>query len=137
MPRRFPLFLGLVSVLVGLVWVAPTTATAQSTIVAVADGKIKRPEIVLPNGTHKLVPAMSGGTISAATPIVSGLDDPNVRADNTADPGAAKAGVTIQSAGCSTRNPGQDVRVNQDCTFRRQAEELIKANPIDSRNLVA
>jgi hypothetical protein len=137
MHRRYVLFVGMVTALLSLVWVAPTTASAQSTIVQVAKGKIKRPAIVLPDGTRKLVPAISGGTLAAATPIASELDDPNVRADNAADPGGAKAGVTIQTAGCSNRGSGDNVRVNQDCTYRRQAEELIKANPVNSRNLIA
>jgi hypothetical protein len=137
MHRRYLLCLGVVTLLLGMVWAAPTPAAAQSTIVQVAKGKIKRPQIVLPDGTHKLVPGMSSGTIAAAGPIVTDLDETDVRADNTADPGGAKAGVTIQTAGCSNRGRDGNVRVNQDCSFRRQAEELIKANPIDSRNLIA
>ena len=30
-----------------------------------------------------------------------------------------------------------NVRVNQDCTFRGQAEEIIKFNPADPNNLIA
>ena len=46
-------------------------------------------------------------------------------------------GVAAQTLGCSNRNADGNVRVNQDCTFRRQAEEIIKVNPVDSSNLVA
>jgi hypothetical protein len=137
MHRRHLLFLGLVTVLLGMVWAAPTTASAQSMLVQEATGKVRRPEMVLPDGTRKLVAGISSGTLAAAAPITSGLDDPNVRADNTADPGGAKAGVTVDTAGCADRGTGANVRVNQDCTFRRQAEELIKANPVNSRNLIA
>jgi hypothetical protein len=137
MHRRYLLFLVTASLLLGLVWVAPTTASAQNMIVQAANGKIKRPTMVLPNGVRKQAPGFSSGTLAAATPVASSLDDPNVRADNTADPGAAKAGVTIDTAGCADRGPGSNVRVNQDCSFRRQAEEIVKANPIDSRNLIA
>src|SRR5256885_8138476 len=126
MHRRYLLCVGLLSVLFRSVWAAPTPASAQGTIVQVAKGKIKRPAIVLPDGTRKLVPSMSSGTLAAAAPIATDLDDADVRADNTADPGAAKAGVTIQTAGCADRGRGANVRVNQDCSFRRQAEELIK-----------
>src|SRR5215469_2235911 len=136
MQRRHLVILGLVTVLLGMVWSGPTTASAQSMIVKVAQGKIPRPALVLPDGTRKLVPAISAGTVAAASfaATPSDLDDPNVRADNTADPGGVKAGVTV---GCSNRTSGGDTRVNQDCTFRRQAEEAIAVNPADQRNLVA
>ncbi len=137
MRRRFVLFLGMMSLLLGLVWAPPTTASAESTIVQVAKGKIKRPAIVLPDGTRKLAPAVSSGTIAAATPIAAEFEDADDRADNTADPGGERAGVTVQTAGCANRVSDGNVRVNQDCTFRRQAEELIKANPVSSRNLIA
>ena len=137
MHRRHLLILGLVTVLLGMVGAGPTTVMAQNTIVRVAEGKIPRPALVLPDGTRKLVPAMSGGTVATAAPVASDLDDSNVRADNTADPGGATAGVTIHTAGCANRNPDDNVRVNQDCTFRRQAEELIKVNPANPSNLVA
>jgi hypothetical protein len=46
--------------------------------------------------------------------------------------------VTNGSLGCRTRNAsGVNVRVNQDCTFRRQAEEIIKINPNDANNVIA
>lgn len=137
MHRRYLLFLGVVTMLLCVVWSVPTTASAQGTIAQVARGKIKRAEMVLPGGVRKLAPAISSGTLAAAGPVAAGLDDPNVRADNSADPGGARAGVTIGTAGCADRGPDPNVRVNQDCSFRRQAEELIKANPIDSRNLIA
>src|SRR5260370_34451043 len=115
MHRRYLLFLVTASLLLGLVWVAPTTASAQNVIVQAAKGKIKRPTMVLPNGVRKQAPGFSSGTLAAATPVVSGLDDPNGRADNTADPGAAKAGVTIHTAGCSDPGPGSNVRANPGC----------------------
>jgi hypothetical protein len=138
MQRRHVLVLGLVTMLLGMVWGGPTPVFAQSTVVKVAQGKIPRPFLELSDGTRKMVPAMSGGTVAAAAPVPSDLDDVNVRADAATDPGAAKAGVTIDTAGCGDRNSAhRNVRVNQDCTFRRQAEELIKVNPANTRNLVA
>jgi hypothetical protein len=35
------------------------------------------------------------------------------------------------------RNGKKNIRVNQDCSFRRQAEEAIQLNPLDERNMVA
>jgi hypothetical protein len=53
-----------------------------------------------------------------------------------ADPGAINP--TPNTVGCNNRNSGgKNVRVNQDCTFRRQAEELIKVNPTNPNNLIA
>jgi hypothetical protein len=54
-------------------------------------------------------------------------------------------GQTPGTLGCSQRDRGGgdedrgggNVRVNQDCTFRRQAEEDITYNPLDPSNLVA
>ncbi|HET9848746.1 MAG TPA: hypothetical protein VFR68_09365 [Candidatus Dormibacteraeota bacterium] len=60
---------------------------------------------------------------------------PNVSA---AGEGSRNAlGVSAQSLGCSDRNPDGNVRVNQDCTYRRQAEEIVKVNPVDSSNIIA
>jgi hypothetical protein len=39
--------------------------------------------------------------------------------------------------GCGERNGGQNVRVNQDCTYRRQAEEDITYNAADPTNILA
>jgi len=41
------------------------------------------------------------------------------------------------SLGCANRTSFGDVRVNQDCTLRRQAEEDIAFNPVDTQNLIA
>jgi hypothetical protein len=46
-------------------------------------------------------------------------------------------GISVGSLGCRERNHDRNVRVNQDCTYRRQAEEDIAYNPRDPRNLVA
>lgn len=49
-------------------------------------------------------------------------------------------GVRRETLGCSRVLTGarfQNIRVNQDCSFRRQAEEFIAINPTDPRNLVA
>jgi hypothetical protein len=48
-------------------------------------------------------------------------------------------GSTQGTQGCHNVIVGKttDVRVNQDCSFRRQAEETITVNPSDSKNLIA
>ena len=66
----------------------------------------------------------------------------------------AGLGISLGTYGCSRRlgnangdqsqgqgdqygNGRTNVRVNQDCTFRRQAEETIRYNPADPKNLLA
>jgi hypothetical protein len=45
-----------------------------------------------------------------------------------------------RTEGCQNKFQGHgmtNIRVNQDCSFRRQAEEAIQLNPLDERNFVA
>ncbi len=55
---------------------------------------------------------------------------------------ASSVGVrntSLNSLGCSNVFAGAfpNIRVNQDCTLRRQAEEAIAVNPLDASNLIA
>src|SRR5438067_4546215 len=78
----------------------------------------------------KHTPFLSSGTIQTA------LDELRAEsADVTTD--ADLIGMAPDTNGCSARNLGKNVRVNQDCSFRRQAEEDIVSNPGDPTNLVA
>src|SRR5467141_3149418 len=45
--------------------------------------------------------------------------------------------LSAGTIGCSGRDSNGNKRVNQDCTFRRQAEETITFNPLDANNLLA
>jgi len=45
-------------------------------------------------------------------------------------------GLSRGTNGCGARNNDGNVRVNQDCGFRGQAEEIIKFNPADPDNLI-
>lgn len=45
-------------------------------------------------------------------------------------------GITQDTLGCRHRNPDGNVRANQDCSYRRQAEEMIAYNPADPNNLL-
>ncbi|HEY3194917.1 MAG TPA: hypothetical protein VGK42_06740, partial [Candidatus Dormibacteraeota bacterium] len=72
---------------------------------------------------------ISGGALASAEQRLEG-------ADATSD--ADLVGQTPNSAiGCGTRNTNGNVRVNQDCSFRRQAETDITFNPADPTNLLA
>jgi hypothetical protein len=50
-----------------------------------------------------------------------------------------RTGVTRQTLGCTNTFPGAfpNVKVNQDCSFRRQAEEQVAINPVNPNNLIA
>ena len=52
-----------------------------------------------------------------------------------------RAGISSQKTqGCQNVFHGhgqKNTRVNQDCSFRRQAEEMIQINPLDEKNIIA
>jgi hypothetical protein len=98
-------------------------ALAASPLLLAAKGQLRAPMLTAKKGSHPL-PFFSAGTLDAALSVLHGSSD---------------VGVTGGTLGCSTRNAFDDGshRVNQDCTFRRQAEETIAANPVDGNNLIA
>jgi hypothetical protein len=82
-----------------------------------------------------VLPFLSAGTIEAAKAAL----EPDARdtAGDTGSPAASSGSPIKATLGCGQRNQGQNVRVNQDCTYRRQAEEQITYNPTDPNNLLA
>jgi hypothetical protein len=94
----------------------------------IASGKLHR-AVIHVNGVTKQLPFFSGGIVTSAQ-----------EASGTFAVARSRAGVpgaAVKSLGCSERNLGRNVRVNQDCTYRRQAENHIAFNPVDPNNLVA
>lgn len=112
-------------------------------------GKLRKPG---PGGVGTIVvtmPFLSNGTIAAAQEA-NGVSKAKSRlraADGAGGvlsvsgggSGASATGVGKHSLGCGGRDgKGKgNVRVNQDCTFRRQAETDIAYNPADPNNLLA
>jgi hypothetical protein len=94
----------------------------------IASGGLKPAVLHVAGGTKRL-PFLTGGRLAALEPA------PATAARSTAS--TSSRGFSIGSLGCRDRNRGRNVRVNQDCTYRRQAEESIAFNPQDPRNLVA
>jgi hypothetical protein len=82
----------------------------------------------------KSMPFLSSGTIIAARDEIR-MEEADAQDFNA----SFDLGQAEDTVGCSDRlgGPSQGIRVNQDCTFRRQAEEKIVFNPADRRNLVA
>jgi hypothetical protein len=58
------------------------------------------------------------------------------RAEAARQGGTSFTPPTANTLGCQ-RQLGAAVRVNQDCSYRRQAEEVVAINPTNSRNLIA
>lgn len=144
----------LVAVAVAL-GVGGTTAVGggdhSSWIASAVRGEVGRPSlaITLKNGSKatRRLPFVSNATLMAAqqaicdTTLVPRCDERVNAADvGSGDPSVdtGSAGVGPHTLGCAKRGArGRDVRVNQDCTYRRQAEEEIVYNPSNPSNLIA
>ena len=129
------------------------TAAPALTLSNIVAGDVSPPTLPVMSGDKvvgtKRLPFVSSGLLKAAAEqaaaaqvaadgAVSGADD-RLQAADGAIQAAPEANVTITpgTLGCRTRNNDGAVRVNQDCSFRRQAEEEITANPADPANLLA
>jgi hypothetical protein len=80
---------------------------------------------------------VSGGTVTTALEATGFFQR---RAGHNA--GKVPAVSSLGTQGCQNRftggGPGgPNIRVNQDCSLRRQAEEVVVANPTNPRNLIA
>jgi hypothetical protein len=113
---------------------------------AAALGKLKAPQFTVKtkSGTTfvKTLPFISDGTIAAEQEAlgVGSADERLQGADASGDiPDSqfSDIGGARVTLGCARRNSDGNVRVNQDCSFRRQAEEDITYNPADPSDLAA
>jgi hypothetical protein len=109
-----------------------------------ATGKLKPAELPVNfNRTGgpltKRLPFISHGTMVAAHEALSAAEMRAEGADGQDAGSFADIGQGNNTVGCSDRLGSHDnnIRVNQDCTFRRQAEEKIVFNPANPRNLLA
>ncbi len=133
--------LGVVGVLAGALSAATATAlpvaAKDSVLLKVAKDQLKMPVVQTANGPKNL-PAISGSLVEAAKSQLQAQQGAPARA-NTAgsENGNGSLAVSPTTLGCGQRNSDGNVRVNQDCTYRRQAEEIIKFNPADPSNLIA
>lgn len=132
MMRTRIVFVGLTAVVGMLVAVQGAVSKSQPVIPKlIASGQLKPAVIHLKNGQTKRLPFFSGGVLST-------IEQASTRQASASSRSAgALPGVSVDSLGCSDRAGREDVRVNQDCTYRRQAETNIAYNPRDPRNLVA
>jgi hypothetical protein len=86
----------------------------------------------------KRLPWVSSGTLAAAQDslVLGAADERLEAADAPPLVQLHPRGPTTHTLGC-VPGTGRNVRVNQDCSYRRQAETEIAANPRDASNLVA
>ncbi len=131
-------------VVAGVLLVAPGAARATPlTLRNAVSGTIGAATLpVIVDGRQvgvRRLPFLSAGLLSAAgRPGVSAVDERLEGADALVASTASKQdiGIAPGTLGCERRNPDGNVRVNQDCTFRRQAENDIAVNPADPGNLL-
>jgi hypothetical protein len=118
---------------------------ASSHVLAdVVTGKIKPAKITAQSApgvapvTRTLPFFSSGPLMAAATARRLGAERGNdEQTEENPSALSAVAGQARNTVGCSERTSKGNVRVNQDCTYRRQAEEKIVYNPADPDNLLA
>jgi hypothetical protein len=125
------------------------TATAQErskhVLHDVVTGKIKPAQITVrpaPDAAliTKTMPFFSSGTLKAAEiALRSGPDHADEALADGSGPNLAAAGgaQAPNTVGCGNRTSNGNVRVNQDCSYRRQAEEKIVYSPANPNNLLA
>ena len=119
----------------------PASGQQPRTLHDIVTGRLKPAEIKTlgENGgatVARRVPWVSSGTIAAAQDSAGvGAADERLEAADAPPLTQLPTGRGATSLGC-TRTNGDNVRVNQDCTFRRQAETEIAVNPRNDENLV-
>jgi hypothetical protein len=118
---------------------------SQHVLRDVVTGKIKPAQITVrptPDAAPitKTMPFFSSGTLKAAEiALRSGPDHADEALADGSGPNLAAAGgaQAPNTVGCGNRTSNSNVRVNQDCSYRRQAEEKIVYNPSNPTNLLA
>src|SRR5438477_651670 len=141
-PSALVVVLGLVAAFGGSQ--AASRGSHGPTAQQVAKGALKPPTITTTrNGktVTRTLPFVSGSTIQSvqdALKVQSGDErfegadaSPDIANSSFSDVGGGQA-----TLGCAKRDSKGNKRVNQDCSFRRQAEEDITYNPADPQNIV-
>ncbi len=134
--KRVVALLATLTLLGGLISVPTGASAEQSAVRAAASGKAAT---IQAGKVSRRAPTISPGTLAAARFVIDDLaEQREEEADAASDElSPAELGVSPETLGCRIRNTNGNVRVNQDCTFRRQAEESIEINPSDPTNLIA
>src|SRR2546428_219177 len=117
MGKRILACMALLGLVTALVVSIPITASAKdSSLKRAAKGELRSAKVGT-GSAQKDAPFFSAGILAAAAEAL----DNGERADNLSGAGTFAIGGT--TLGCGQRNTAANVRVNQDCTFRRQPEK--------------
>jgi hypothetical protein len=133
--RRTITLLGVLAVAAGALSATTSVlpaAAKDSLLKQVAKDELRIQTIHIGAGVRQ-VPAPSGGLVEAAKSALQSQGNGKANAQAA----AGSLAVAPTTLGCGQRNSDGNVRVNQDCTYRRQAEEIIRSNPADPKNLIA
>jgi hypothetical protein len=124
--------------------IASAQEKSKHVLVDAATGTIKPAKITVqaaPNAAPviKRMPFFSSGPLMAAAAALRLGTDRGDEAfgDEGPNDSSSAGGQVRNTIGCSNRTSNGNVRVNQDCTYRRQAEEKIVYNPANPNNLIA
>jgi hypothetical protein len=135
--------IGVLGLLAGVA-LLPGGAAAEkdSTVKRAAEGRLRPAVLITPAGVARTIPSLSGGTITVAAQSLASREAENARDDDDREesrggPSAAGLGISQGALGCGRRNTDGNTRVNQDCSFRRQAETTITYNPANPDTLLA
>lgn len=82
---------------------------------------------------HQWEQALSGGTMDTLLQAEGALT-PALGTSGHGGPNSATCGSNFAGGG---QGAAKNVRVNQDCSLRRQAEEVVAVNPTNNNNLIA
>jgi hypothetical protein len=117
---------------------SPSPARADGDVaMRAAKGTLRAP-IIKTNSVTRTAPALSPGVVIAAADELREEEADAASGDDRRLSVSAPVAGSSDTLGCSERHKGKaNARVNQDCSFRRQAEEGIAFNPTDRDNLVA
>jgi len=124
---------------------ASSTRVRGDVLQRAAQGKLKRPTLTTTTKSGKkvtrMLPFIAGSTIQSEKDAlrVQAEDERLEGADGSSgvpDSKFSDIGGSQDTFGCSKRNSDGNTRVNQDCSFRRQAEEDITYSPADRNTIV-
>ncbi|TMK82380.1 MAG: exo-alpha-sialidase [Actinobacteria bacterium] len=138
MRARYRLVLGsaLVPILVSAFLFAGQSPSTGSGIIK---NKVIAHQLAVELGNAKAYPHqahLSSGIMYAAGQATGVFD---ARAAQFKGAGPALGASTLNTQGCSlavAKGGRQNVKVNQDCSFRRQAEEVVAVNPTNPKNII-
>jgi hypothetical protein len=134
--------------LVVLCWMQPATrvdaAPGDPTILARTPGnRVLARALALARGGSRPAPyaqPLSAGPLHAVLEAFGALDRRAAAVALTPDAEAVTALSSLLTQGCQhelTAGNDRNIRVNQDCSLRRQAEEVLAINPTNPANLIA